>query len=640
MNCRVWLLAMVLVVALPVWAESGRSVGQSANVGMADARARLPARVLHFPRERPVGCIRVQDENLFIPEICKGFHPGYMYAETEYLGPAQGDVSVPAGRRVVLHLGGYGVTTAHCIEALKSLDPNDVYSLILEGPMRVHDSLMPHIVRLTGLRQLSPRSAVLTPRGWAMLAQLPRLERLDAPPQGLSDAAMAEIARVRSLRMLHLSPGRMTDKSLAAIAGLQSLEVLHLSGSPAMTDEGLKPLADLPSLRYLRLSGPFTDRGMDHLAAIPALRVLCLDPGNITDAGLQRLARSTSIERLNLHWLDKLTDRGIAYLKDMSQLKGLDVVHARLTDAGVEPLATMSNLDRLELPNRGLTDAGIAHLGKLTGLKYLWVGCASNSPLTDESLRVIGGLHGLEELHVSGTRFTGRGIEHIVGLQGLQALHLHSPDLGNDDLKRLARLKNLRSLSWGFFTQTSIAGLRVLAALPALETLHVKQIRQDGTGLDISGLRKLTDLTIGMRLRAREGDRYTRTYDEFRDSDLACLQGLTSLRWLRLNGPGIGDDGLVYLASLTNLEILNIGGSPALTDNGLRCLAGMRKLRSLWIGNSRISEQGLTHLYPLKALDSVRIRSAVPISREALARLRMELPNLQTVEVAPPEPPR
>ena len=355
MDCRMQRKIVALATLVYVVGGYAYSAGPELVSAAAHTGARAPARVLHFPQDGSVGTVRVQDEGLFIPETVKGFHPGYVYAESEYLASAQGEVGIPAGKRVFLSVEGVDATRQHCQAALKALDPNALYSLMFPLPTFIDDDLMRSVVRLRELRELRLPHASLTPKGWTMLAQLPRLERLYTP-EGMSDAAMAQIANVQSLKVLNVAPNKMTNAGLASLARLSRLEILHLEGAPTMTDDGLKALTALGSLHHLRLSsGPFTDRGMEHLAAIPSLRVLWVDPGKITDAGLQRLARSKSIERLNLHWVDTITDRGVAYVKGMPQLKGLDVGHATLSDASLELLATMPNLDWLSLPNTGLS---------------------------------------------------------------------------------------------------------------------------------------------------------------------------------------------------------------------------------------------------------------------------------------------
>ena len=602
-----------------------------------------PTRVLHFPQDKSIGVVYLQDEDLVIPETVKGFHPGHTYAELENFSCARGEVRIPAGKHVILCIRGIGVTPERYRAALESLGPNDLYGLqfFALNPVHIGDDLIEPITRLTGLRKLGLASMGVSPRGLALLAQLPQIEELSTP-MGLSDAGMVEIAKMHSLKRLDVARDQLTDAGLRSLSKLASLEVLFLYGNPRMTDDGLKALTHLRSLRHLRLGmeGLFTDQGIAHLASLPSLKVLWLDTHNMTDEGLRWLARSRSLERLNMYWLDTITDRGIVYLKDLPQLRKLDVGHARLTDAGLAHFAAFANLDYLCLPG-GFTDTGISHLANINNLKHLSVNCSSNSPLTDKALGSLCQKRQLEELYISGTGFTDEGIELLATLENLQVLNLLKcgPDgLDNENLRQLAKLSKLRDLWLGSSNNITMSGLNSLNALVALESLSVHDVHQDDGGLNVSGLKKLRSLSIGIRSHTtRIGNEFVTTCDAFRDSDLASLSGLTNIEDLSLTGPGIGDDGFKYLASLTNLKHFQIGGSVDLTDDGLKHLANMRRLDSLTIHNSRITEQGLAYLYPLKTLHIIRIKSAMPVSVQAIARLRNELPHLQTHDISQSE---
>jgi len=128
--------------------------------------------------------------------------------------------------------------------------------------------------------------------------------------------------------------------------------------------------------------------------------------------------------------------------------------------------------------------------------------------------------------------------------------------------------------------------------------------------------------------------------DTITDRGIMHLKAMPRLKALGIGNAGKSDTGLTRLASLTSLEVLAVKGGSGLTDNGWKPLAGMPKLRALEIYHSRITEQGLAHLYPIKTLDSIQIRSAVPVSQQAVARLRTELPKVQTLDISQPEPPR
>ena len=599
-------------------------------------------KVLHFPKDQSVGVVYVQDEDLVVPETVKGFHSGYTYAERENFSCARGEVHIPVGKRVILTIRGVGATPERYRTALESLGPDDLHGLEFLFIPDLGDDLMSLVARLTGLRRLGLGGVRVSTRGLAPLAQLSQLEELSTP-KGMTDAGMAEVAKIQSLKSLDVFHDRMTNKGLRSLGELASLEVLSLYGNSKMTDDGLRALTQLRSLRHLRLGkeGLFTDRGMAYLAAMPSLKVLWLDTHNVTDEGLRRLSKSRSLERLCICWLDNITDRGIAYLKAMSQLKGLNATHVNLlTNTTMAHLGTMPNIDDLRLPYR-FTDAGINHLANLDHLKYLWVDCIDNSPLTDKALATISNLRQLEELHIGGTGFTNEGIGLLQNLENLSTLHIAFwSGLDNETLKQLARLPKLRDLSWGSSDSVTMSGLNALNGLAGLESLSIRDIRQDDGSLDLSGLKKLRRLRIMMwHKTTRVGNEVATTWDAYHDSDLTSLSGLTNMEDLTLTGSGIGDAGLKHLTTLTNLKYLQIQGGANLTADGLKHLANMRRLDSLFIGDSRITERGLAHLYHLKTLHIIRIKSAIPVSGQAIARLRSELPHLQALDISQPKPP-
>jgi len=605
----------------------------------APGSPRNPARVLHFPSEQSIGVVYVQDEDPVVPEIVGGFDSEYDYAAMENFSCARGEVRIPAGKRVSLCIRGIGVTPQRYRAAIESLDPNDLYGLsfLALGPVHIDDHLIEPISRLTGLRELHLSGVDISPQALSYLTGLPHLEELTTP-LGLCDAGMTEVAKIQSLKRLTIARDRLTDEGLRALGALESLEVLDLYGNPAMTDDGLAGLRSLHSLRSLRLGAPFSDRGMTHLAALPSLRVLRFTTYDITEEGLRRLSQSTSLEQL---FVPAATDQGIAHLATMPQLKAIRIIRGSLTDAALVRIAAMPAIDYLDLPD-GFTDAGIRHLAKLGGLRHLRVNCSSRSALTDDALAVLSRMPRLEELEIGGNGFTGEGIEqltHLGNLRSLSLMHVGPEGLDNENLLQLARLSSLRELCLGLCPDVTLSGLNALNGLDHLENLTVYEANQDHGGLDLAGLRNLKRLSISLRHQDVEGDD-TATSHACDDGDLACLSALTKLENLSLSGFRIGNDGLRHLASLADLQHLHLGGSEELTDEGLRHLANMRRLDSLFIQSSRITENGLAYLYPLKTVHVLRIRSTVPMSDQAIARLRMELPHLQTLELPWFEPPR
>lgn len=619
------------------------TTGDSTERAGAPVPERPPtrARILRFMGDESIGVVYLQDEDLIVPEIVKGFDPGHAHAKMEEFSRARGEIHVPPGKRVILCLRGPGVTPQRYLAAIESLGPDDLYGLqfFSPQPIRIDDGLIAPLAKLTGLRTLDLAGVGISPKGLSFLAGLPHVEQLTAPA-GLTDAAMAEIARMPSLRTLHVRGDGLTDEGLRSLGELTSLESLDLYGNPAMTDEGLSALRNLHSLRHLRLGagGRFTDRAMTHLAALPSLKTLCLDCGLITDEGLRHLSTSRSLERLSLHWLERITGRGVAHLGNLRQLKALDISSAAFTEANLAAIAAMANLEHLVLPRCTFTDAGVGRLAALKHLKYLWVNCSQDSPLTDAALAAISRMQELEELHIAGVGFTNRGIALLRDLDRLSALHLvFWPGLDNDTLRLLAELPALRELSWGCSDHVTLSGLSALNNVIGLESLSAADVRQDRRGLDLSGLKNLRSLKISMRQQARTvRNEFVAVGDVFYDGDLACLSELAELETLSLHGRGIGNKDLAYLAPLTKIKQLDIGGGTDLTDEGLKHLSNVQQLNDLHIYQSRISGRGLDSLYPFKTLQTLHISSTAPIDGEAVTRLRTELPDLQSISITRP----
>ena len=239
MNRRVRAMVVVLAVVSQAAMASLLLAGGSDPAGGFNAGAGLPERVLHFPPNQAVGQIALIDESYVKPEVSREFHPGYVFAPAQHLGPAQGDVRIPAGQCACLHLGGRGVTRQQCFDVLKSLGPNDVQDLDFLQPLQVDDAFLPYIARLTGVTHFCPVYARFTAKGWTTLQSLPHLTHI-CTPYGLTDAEMAGIATLQTVDEMEIVATRLTDAGLASIAKLRNLKVLHLEGTAMMTDEGLK----------------------------------------------------------------------------------------------------------------------------------------------------------------------------------------------------------------------------------------------------------------------------------------------------------------------------------------------------------------------------------------------------------------
>ncbi|MFC1676540.1 redoxin domain-containing protein [Planctomycetota bacterium] len=610
------------------------------------AKAADKARVLHFPKDRSIGMLKIQGADT-VRRIEDFYHSigktDWWNSDWEYLGEAMGDVTIPKGKRLALFVS---KAAWRDLSPLSKLDPNDLYMLRLPGSMsesiKPDDRCMQHIAGLTGLKVLVLHWTNIGSKGLQHLKNFKKLERLYLPDR-TTNKGLSYIAELPSLKGLYFKGNRVTNVGLKYLAKLSSLEELELGGSQHISDAGLIHLANLPKLRYLLLFGDkFTNQGLTYLKDIPNLRTLLIGTiTQMTDDGMAHVANLSKLERLGFNPMSQqgITDAGLTHLKKRRSLKKLDLSNAHITDAGLAHLSEIKSLEHLDLPwgfvnEKGsmtytITDKGLPYIGQLTKLKHLKFGATGEGgPISDTGLSYLTQLHSLEELTISGKNITDAGMSHISKLTNLKDLSLFGcPQVTNEGLTKLTALKSLRKLNL-YETKVTISGLSQLNVLSELVLLDAKSIEQDNSVLNISGLTKLECLTINLNFYRKDGDL---AHDPIRDEDLACLKKLKNLKFLHISQTKysmITDTGIAPLRDLINMANLAIG-SPYLTDKSLSCLANMKTLNYLTISGN-FTDEGLGYLEELKALQHLKIYSANNFSPAALKQLKDNLPNLSS----------
>jgi len=586
-------------------------------------------RVLHFPKDRSLGTLRVQiDRNPNWHYIAQT--PGEY--EWAHLSEAKGDVVAPAGKRLGLYIS---ENAWNDLSPLENLEPDDLHQLALHGSYtgggKPGDSCLSHLGAITGLKELVLWNVNVTHQGLERLKELPSLKTLQLYSATLGEKEIDVLAELDSLEKVELFLMEPTDDLLARLAKVKSLQELKFKWEDGLRGPGLaRLLAECSSLQSLEpYSQDFDNSNLKYLANAPFLkRIRFSRKMPITDAGLAHLSSLTQLEDLRV--LDNpITDAGLVHLKSMGSLKRLTLDQTQVTDDGMALVKQLKSLESLSVPSH-LTDQGLAHLAELPNLKHLWAGGSSNSPITDEGLVSLARVRSLEELMIGGTGITDEGLSHIAKLTRLKHLSLlYAPLMTDQGVVHLTDLKSLTLLELPR-SEITISGLASLNALPELRMLMARSVRQDGTGLDLSGLTKLEKLTLCPKV-TRQGGSLVR--DSLHDEDLAGLANLTCLEWLQGILGDISDAGMAHLAGLKNMERLNIN-SPGITNKGLSYLTQMGRLNHLTL-TGVFTDEGLRHLEGLKALSLLRIYSSDNFSPAALQQLKNSLPNLQVLNADP-----
>lgn len=348
-------------------------------------------RVVNFPKDRSLGQLYIQDAGS-VRQLNYWFHwTDTGEAASQYLGEAQGEVHVPAGKRLFLTVRR---TAWKDLSWLSKLGPDDLYglgfSVLLAEPDKPSDRCMEHIAHLTGLRHLGLDRTDVTDKGFKYIGSLSSLEYLDLPYR-VTDAGIDHIAKLAKLKCLHLfGCDNVTDKGLAKLAGIKSLTTLYVSdanitisglaqlnllsnlttlrvydlrrGGAILDLSGLANLEDL-MLGFARKSGEvFTDADLVSLADLKRLTMVQIGPRDFTDKGIRHLARLPRIERLGVGG-PRLTDEGLKFLSDMKTLNHLTIDDGNLTDRGLRYLEGLKLLEFLNVTSaNAFSETAVQHL--------------------------------------------------------------------------------------------------------------------------------------------------------------------------------------------------------------------------------------------------------------------------------------
>lgn len=174
-------------------------------------------------------------------------------------------------------------------------------------------------------------------------------------------------------------------------------------------------------------------------------------------------------------------------------------------------------------------------------------------------------------------------------MKSVQELQFYAAYVTDEDLKELAKLPELRSITTNPSSITA-EGLAHFREHPHLETL----------GLDGS---KMTDADLEM-------------------------MDLPNLRSLSLRGTAISDAGVASLTKLSKLETLDLSHTKV-TDACIDSLLQMPNLHVIGLDETAVTDAGLARLQGKTGLRSVTIPVGISMDAPGVVALQKSLPNLR-----------
>jgi serine/threonine protein kinase/Leucine-rich repeat (LRR) protein len=462
------------------------------------------------------------------------------------------------------------------------------------GHTKVTDAGLTELEGLTNLTALALPNTKVTAAGVAKLqaalpkckiivdpaiqAELDKMATKPSPPAVNPDRKAAEwVLGIGGQVTISLGNQEIAVKEIRKLPASQfSVAIVDFAGLKQITDDSLGNLTSLKKLRLVRLDDTsVTDAGLKYLAAIKSLTGLLVWGTAITGLGFDAFPPDSQLESLEFGGA-QVNDRGLAAIAKLQNVRNL-CLHCvkEVSDDGLAVLKRMPNLSGLNLNGTDITNRAFATLNELTKLKSLGL---NNTRVSEVKLAK---LESLEYLGLADTAVNDQSMDAVSAIVTLQALDLSHTGVTDAGLKHLAGFKVLRTL---FLCETGItdAGLEATSEFPELWELVLGRCKHiSGAGLKHVPTEKLARLALNDTA--------------FTSEAMPQLLRFKNLEMLNLSGTKVKDDDIRQLAALAKLTALRLERTQV-TDVGLRSLEGIKSLKELDLRGTKCTPQGVEQL--------------------------------------------
>jgi len=298
-------------------------------------------------------------------------------------------------------------------------------------------------------------------------------------------------------------------------------------------------------------------------------------------------------------WIHSLD--GTFVKDDSGQIVEVNLASTWITDADLARLASLTELRKIDLAHAKINDIAFQHLKPLK--RVAWLNCFYCEYLTDGAIAYLKEWENLEYLNVRGSEVTSRMFEHIADMKELRVLDVGFSRVNDNDFEHLASLEKLEELHIGGNKMNGLA-LPLLRMLPSLRHLDVNGSQRTDSGR--WGL-TLSDVNIANLTALTELEALNMGGAQLTDVGMEQIEALSNLRTLDLSRMDITAEGLAPVAKLPHLSRLNLWKSQRIDDDAAEYLLRMKSLSALDLSATAVTDATLDRLKALPSLKELFI---------------------------------
>lgn len=423
------------------------------------------------------------------------------------------------------------------------------------------------------------------------------------------------------------------DRHIRALKSFPLLENLYLSGKK-LSNRSIKYLHKFPNLKKLQLSylDQLTDFSLIYIGQLRWLKKLefcCCK--HLTDKGIFFLKETPRLKTLMLHNSPHLTEKSLFYIGKLSNLQALGVNYWKnLSDASFSHLQNLK-LNKLQIcGSENVTKNCLDNFYHMTSLKNIWLSFKPSQSskaayFLDRDIDKLLTFQNITSLNLEHCEYlTSNGIEKLSQFHSLTYFHLsHCPPITRENLKTFNLMPNLKE----FVIKGDTNDFRYASFIKENDQLVLHG--SINTALDRSLSNHFKFFLDGNSIALTNIQSMTSlkrikfwTEDSVEDRHIRVLRSLPLLENLRLSGKKLSDQSTKYLNKLPKLKNLELSYLDQLTNYSLVYIGRLQWLKKLTTFScSQFTDEGIFYLKDAPLLKKLYISNSPLLTKKSLSSI-------------------
>ncbi len=237
---------------------------------------------------------------------------------------AQSIVTFPANTELIFSPDHYAFVHPEVFDSFRPTDLTSLKTPTEQSTPLYLKQVLPHIAKLTGLKNLTFFGTKLNDEGLAQINKLPNLERLNIDATEVTPAALSKLARLPKLRALHYGscPNAGHSAILKALEGSTSLETLAIDSlETPLSEADAKLISTCKNLKFLGLQASVSsDKVLEILSTLPNLESIDLQFCVVSKEAVEKFKKAYLPRKIKVDFQGHLGSIGPGSAKSSTNL--------------------------------------------------------------------------------------------------------------------------------------------------------------------------------------------------------------------------------------------------------------------------------------------------------------------------------